>query len=112
MSFDTGFTRAADRELFSWSVPAVVRPKRGKQNAAEAERERGKKWVAWRQPPSAVERAINRLAHHGLNRCLDAGIAGSRRYVGDGVMRYTLHVIGRELLARERARSETVRMAA
>ena len=32
--------------------------------------------------------------------------------VGYGVLSYNLHVIGRELLARERARSETVRAAA
>jgi len=32
--------------------------------------------------------------------------------VGYGVLSYNLHVIGRELLVRERARSETVREAA
>ena len=48
----------------------------------------------------------------GLNRCLDVGLPGYRRDVGYGVMSYNLHVIGRELLARERARAETVRWAA
>jgi hypothetical protein len=34
------------------------------------------------------------------------------RYVGFRVMSYNLHVIGRELLARERPRSQPVRLAA
>jgi IS5 family transposase len=112
LSFDKGFTRAQDRELISLYVPEVVMPKRGKKNAAEIERENGKKFVALRKQHSAVESEINSLEHHGLNRCLEVGLEGYLRYVGYGVMSYNLHVIGRELLARERARSETVRMAA
>lgn len=112
LSFAKGFTRAADRELLSLYVPEVVMPKRGKKNAVEAERESAKKFVALRQQHSAVESEINSLEHHGLNRCLDVGLAGYRRYVGSGVMSYNLHGIGRELLARERARTETLRLAA
>jgi hypothetical protein len=112
LSFDKGFTRTQDRELLSLYVPEVVMPKRGKKNAAETQRESGKKFVALRRQHSAVESEINSLEHHGLNRCLDVGLTGYLRYVGSGVMSYNLHVIGRELLARERARSETVRMAA
>jgi len=112
LSFDKGFTRAADRELLSLYVPEVVMPKRGKKNAAETARERRKKFVALRRQHSAVESAINSLEHHGLNRCLDVGISGYVRYVGYGVASYNLHVIGRELLARERVRFEPVRLAA
>jgi hypothetical protein len=112
VSFDKGFTRAADRELLSLYVPEVVMPKRGKKNAAETERENGKKFVALRRQHSAVESEINSLEHHGLNRCLDVGIKGYQRYVGYGVMSYNLHVIGRELLARQRARGETLALAA
>ena len=112
LSFDKGFTRTADRELLSLYVPAVVMPKRGRKNAAETERESGKTFVALRQQHSAVESEINSLEHHGLNRCLDVGIEGYRRYVGLGVMSYNLHVIGRELLARRRARGEPLALAA
>jgi IS5 family transposase len=112
LSFDKGFTRAEDLELLSLYVPTVVMPKRGRKNAAEMERESGKKFVALRQQHSAVESEINSLEHHGLNRCLDVGMQGYLRYVGYGVMSYNLHVIGRELLARQRARAQTVRMAA
>ena len=112
MSFDKGFTRAADRELLSLYVPTVVMPKRGKKNAAETARERERHFVALRRQHSAVESDINSLEHHGLNRCLDVGLDGYRRYVGYGVLSYNLHVIGRELLARERARAQPMRLAA
>jgi hypothetical protein len=115
LSFDKGFTRAADRELLGLYVPEVVMPKRGKKNAAETERESGKKFVALRKQHSAVESQINSLEHHGLNRCLDVGLAGYLRYAGLGVMSYNLHVIGRELLAREqreRSRGAPLALAA
>ena len=54
LSFDKGFTRAEDRELLSLYVPEVVMPKRGKKNAAEAERESAKRFVALRRQHSAA----------------------------------------------------------
>lgn len=115
VSFDKGFTREEDRQLLALYIPEVVMPKRGKKNAAETERESGKKFVALRKQHSAVESEINSLEHHGLNRCLDVGLAGYLRYAGLGVMSYNLHVIGRELLARERrerSRSAPLALAA
>jgi IS5 family transposase len=111
-SYDKGFTRTADRELLGLYVPLVVMPKRGKKNAAETERESGKPFVALRKQHSAVESEINSLEHHGLNRCLDVGLTGYKRYAGLGVLSYNLHVIGRELLARQRARGDTLARAA
>ena len=75
-------------------------PKRGRKNAAETERESAQRLVALRQAHRAVESEINSLEHHGLNRCLDVGLAGYLRSVGYGVMSYKLHQIGRPLLAR------------
>ena len=88
-------------------MPIVMMPKRGRKNAAEAERERE---AALRRVHSAVESEIQSLEHHGLNRGLDVGLDGYRRYVGLDVLSYNLHVIGRELLARQRA--QTLRLAA
>ncbi|HEY9174098.1 MAG TPA: ISNCY family transposase, partial [Verrucomicrobiae bacterium] len=76
------------------------------------EHESEKQFVALRRAHSAVESEINSLEHHGLNRCLDVGLDGYRRYVGLGVLSYNLHVIGRELQARQRARAQTLRLAA
>lgn len=112
ISFDKGFTREADRQLLGLYIPEVIMPKRGKKNAAEMERESGKKFMALRRQHSAVESEINSLEHHGLNRCLDVGIGGYLRYAGLGVLSYNLHVIGRELLARERAKVGPLRAAA
>ncbi|MDO8542841.1 MAG: ISNCY family transposase [Opitutaceae bacterium] len=112
LSFDKGFTRALDRELLSLYVPTVVMPKRGRKTDADTERESGKKFAELRRQHSAVESDINSLEHHGLSRCLDVGLAGYQRYAGYGVLAYNLHVIGRELLARERARREAVGAAA
>jgi IS5 family transposase len=103
MSFDKGFTRREDRELLELFVPRVIMPKRGRKNAAEAEAESSKKFVALRKAHSAVESAINALEHHGLNRCLDVGLDGYTRYIGYGVLAYNLHVIGRQLLEQRRA---------
>jgi len=112
LSFDKGFTRAEDRDLLSLYVPTVVMPKRGKKNAAETEWEGEKQFVALRKQHSAVESDINSLEHHGLNRCLDVGLNGYLRYVGYGVLSYNLHVIGRELLARQRACCAPLALAA
>jgi len=112
LSFDKGFTRREDRDLLSLYIPEVVMPKRGKKTAPEAARESEKKFVALRRAHSAVESDINALEHHGLNRCLDVGLEGYRRYVGFGVLAYNLHQIGRELLARERACAQAVGAAA
>ena len=114
LSFDKGFTREEDRQLLELYIPTVVMPKRGKKNAVETEREGGKQFKALRRQHSAVESDINALEHHGLNRCLDQGLKGYKRYVGYGVLAYNLHVIGRELRERERERErkETQRAAA
>jgi hypothetical protein len=112
LSFDKGFTRTEDRELLSLFVPTVVMPKRGRKTTSDTERESAPKFSALRRQHSAVESDINALEHHGLNRCPDVGLSGYERYVGYGVLAYNLHVIGRELLARERARRDAVRAAA
>jgi transposase, IS5 family len=104
LSFDKGFTRAEDRELLGLYIPVVVMPKRGRKNQAEAEREKSRQFVALRQAHSAVESDINALEHHGLDRCLDVGLEGFKRYVGYGVLAFNLHQIGRELLEQQRAR--------
>jgi len=103
ISFDKGFTRAEDRELLELYIPAVIMPKRGRKNAAQTAEESAPQFVKLRHAHSAVESAINALEHHGLNRCLDAGMKGYSRYVGLGVLAYNLHFIGRCLLQKQRA---------
>jgi len=103
LSFDKGFSREEDRQLLALYIPEVIMPKRGKRTAAETERERARRFVQLRHRHHAIESDINCLEHHGLNRCLDQGLAGFLRYVGFGVLAYNLHKIGARLLERRRA---------
>lgn len=102
LSSDQGFSRAADRELLELYIPQVVVPKRGKLSRADQERESQRRFRALRKQHAAIESDIHGLEHHGLNRCLDKGLAGYKRYVGFGVLAYNLHRIGARLLAEQR----------
>ena len=101
LSFDKGFTREEDRQLLELYIPEVIMPKRGKRNATEQARESQRSFLRLRRRHHAVESDINALEHHGLNRCLDKGYEGYKRYVGFGVLAYNLHKIGRWLLDKE-----------
>lgn len=100
ISFDKGFTREEDRQLLELYIPLVVMPKRGKKTQVESQREGQKRFVALRKQHSAVESDINALEHHGLDRCLDLGLAGYKRYVGYGVLALNLHRIGKRRIER------------
>ena len=49
-------------------------------------RESDPEFVSLRKKHAAVESAINALECHGLDRCLDHGIAGFKRYVALAVL--------------------------
>jgi hypothetical protein len=102
LSFDKGFTREEDRQLLELYIPEVIMPKRGRRNQTEQEREGQRSFRRLRHRHHAIESDINSLEHHGLNRCLDKGLAGYKRYVGLGVLAYNLHKIGHRLLERRR----------
>lgn len=112
LSFDKGFTREEDRQLLELYIPEVIMPKRGRRNAAEQEREGARSFRALRRQHNAIESDIHCLEHHGLNRCLDKGLAGYKRYVGLGVLAYNLHKIGRQLLGKQRGEAERQSLAA
>ena len=89
----------------------VTLPKKGKWSAADAARESSDDFVAARKAHSAVESGINALEVHGLDKCLDHGIDGFKRYVALAVLSRNIQKIGqikrhaeRERLARERER--------
>jgi len=46
------------------------------------------------------------LEHHGLNRCMDKGLHGFKRYVGLSVLAYNLHILGNALKAKAKAEEE------
>lgn len=103
ISTDKGFY---SKDNFAHCIKAgiekVVMPKKGKLNKNEYEREHEKTFIKLRNKHSGVESNINMLEHHGLNRCVDKGRPNLERYVSLSVLAYNLHIIGNELIKRER----------
>ena len=58
---------------------------------------------------AAAEININRLEHHGLNRCPDKGFHGYKRYVGLSVLAYNTPVLGNHLITMERKKEKPLR---
>ena len=110
-SFDKGFHSPANQTELKAVLDHVTLPKKGKWSAKDAERETDADFVAARKAHSAVESGINALEVHGLDKCLDHGIDGFKRYVALAVVSRNIQKIGqikrdaeRERRARERER--------
>lgn len=102
-SFDKGFWSKDNLDVLRTdTTKQVVLPKRGRHSKEDQERESDKNFKAKRNAHSAVESNINMLEHHGLNRCMDKGLAGYKRGVGLSVLAYNLHILGKGLQAQDR----------
>jgi len=109
-SFDKGFYKKENLIALQQSgIDEVIMPKRGKLNKEEKEREGTKEFKQLRYAHSAIESNINMLEHHGLNRCVDKGLHGYKRYVGLSVLAYNLHILGNVLVKQEKQREEKQR---
>ena len=97
-SFDKGFWSKDNlATLQGAGIAQVVLPKKGRHNKEDKERESGREFKKLRNAHSAVESNINMLEHHGLNRCMDKGLGGCKKYVGLSILAYNLHVLGNAL---------------
>ncbi len=110
-SFDKGFHSPANQTGLKPLLDQVTLPKKGKLSASDELRESSDVFVAARKAHSGVESAINALEVHGLDKCLDHGIDGFKRYAALAVVSRNIQKIGqikrdkeRERLARERER--------
>jgi transposase, IS5 family len=110
-SFDKGFHSPANQAELKPLLDQVTLPKKGKWSASDKARETRDAFVAARRAHSAVESGINALEVHGLDKCLDHGIDGFKRYVALAVVSRNIQKIGqiqrgseRERLALERER--------
>ena len=112
ISVDKGFYKKEYKEQISLSIPKVIMPKKGKKTKAEQEEESERTFIKLRHKHSGVESDINRLEHHGLDRCLDKGIAGFKRYCGLGILAANLHTMGNILQKKAQKKKETVLKAA
>jgi transposase, IS5 family len=106
-SFDKGYYSKDNKKTLDESkVEQAILPKKGRHNQEDKERESNPEFKKLRRRHSAVESNINMLEHHGLNRCMDKGLRGFKRYVGLSVLAYNLHIIGNALLEAERKKEE------
>lgn len=110
-SFDKGFHSPANQTGLKALLDHVTIPKKGKLSAKDEAHETSDAFVAARKAHSAVESGINALEVHGLDKCLDHGIDGFKRYVALAVVSRNIQKIGqikrdkeRERLVRERER--------
>ena len=104
ISLDKGFHSPRNQSELKALVELVVLPKKGKLSAADRVREGDPEFIHLRQQHSAVESAINALEVHGLDRCLDHGLEGFKRYVALAVLARNIHRLGAILRQQEAER--------
>lgn len=109
-SFDKGFYSLENKKRLEEIIEEVILPKKGKLSKEERERETSEEFIVGRRKHSAVESAINALENHGLDRCLDRGIEGFKRYVALAVLGRNIqllgHIIQQKELNRQRRREK------
>ena len=103
-SFDKGFHSPANQIALAALIPQVVMPKKGKLSQVRRAHEAEPEFVALRRQHSAVESAINALEVHGLDRCLDHGTDGFKRYVALAVVARNIQRLGAILRQQEAQR--------
>ncbi|MBE7445025.1 MAG: hypothetical protein HS132_07185 [Planctomycetia bacterium] len=111
ISFDKSFYKKENKELLSLYIPAVIMPKKGK-NKVKQEEESSKMFKKLKHKHSAVESDINRLEHHGPDRCLDKGLKSFKRYCALGVFAANLHKLRNVLREKARKQCEKLQKAA
>ena len=104
VSFDKGFHSPQNQAELKKILDRVVLPKKGKLSKADKVREHDPEFIRLRSKHSAVESCINALEVHGLDRCLDHGIDGFKRYVALAVLARNIQHLGAVLRRQEEAR--------
>jgi len=100
-SFDKGFYSPDNRAKLQSILDYVVLPKKGRLSAKDRETEHSEQFMQSRRKHSAVESSINALENHGLDRCLDHGIDGFKRYVALSVLARNIQIMGHVIQQKE-----------
>lgn len=119
-SFDKGYHSPSNQIELAIILDKVILPRKGKLTEEAREIETEDEFVNLRRKHSVVESAINCLEVHGLDRCLDHGFDGFKRYVAIAVLGCNTHNLGAILLkkdiekkkAEETARAKLLKKAA
>jgi IS5 family transposase len=96
-SFDKGFHSPQNQIELAKKLDRVVLPKKGRCNKKEQDRQDSEAFKTSRRKHSAVESGINALEVHGLDRCLDHGINGFKRYVALAIVARNIQKLGADL---------------
>jgi hypothetical protein len=104
-SFDRGFYSPANKGDLGNILDYVILPKKGRLSAKDKEIEHSEEFVKSRRKHSAVESSINALENHGLDRCLDHGLHGFKRYVALSVLARNIQILGHLIQQKELKRS-------
>jgi hypothetical protein len=93
-SFDHGFYSPGNKKDLAQILDRVILPKKGKLSEKDKQIEHSESFVGARRKHAAVESSINALENHGLDRCLDHGIEGFKRYVALAVLARNIQILG------------------
>ncbi len=110
-SFDKGFYNPANKEKLAEILDNVVMPKKGRLSKKDKLIEYSKEFIEYRHKHSAVESSINALENHGLDRCLDHGIYGFKRYVALSVLARNIQILGHKIQEKSLKREKRRRSA-
>jgi len=105
-SFDKGFHSPYNRTELAKILDYVILPKKGRLSVTEQKIEQSEEFVESRRKHSAVESCINALENHGLDRCLDHGLHGFKRYVSLSVLARNLQILGHLIQQKELKRQK------
>ena len=105
-SFDKGFYSPGNKRELTNILDYVILPKKGRLTEMEQEIEQSKEFVESRRKHSAVESCINALENHGLDRCLDHGLDGFKRYVALSVLSRNIQILGHLIQQKELKRQK------
>ena len=103
-SFDKGFHSPSNQIQLAEILDDVVMPKKGRCNKIEAQRESSPEFKTAKRKHSAVESGINALEVHGLDKCLDHGLFGFKRYIAMAVVGRNIQKLGSTFIAKELAK--------
>jgi hypothetical protein len=110
-SFDRGFYSPDNKRPLGNILDYVILPKKGRLSAKDKQIEQSEEFIKSRRKHSGVESSINALENHGLDRCLDHGLHGFKRYVALSVLARNIQILG-HLIQQKELRRQKRRKAA
>ena len=105
-SFDKGFHSPENQQALTELLDYVILPKKGRCNNKEQEKDSSARFRKCKNRHSAVESGINALEVHGLDKFLDHGLEGFKRYVALAVVARNIQKIGSEIIRQKRREEE------